>query len=88
MQTCIINVRQEKVPHFRKQGKAKEAKAEVFSRAGSVFAAWKDNDRLGEHHDFAKWKIDRLIRKERDMAQVRDFFKDNISHIKEIYANL
>lgn len=88
VQTCIINVRQERVPHFQKQEKAKEVKIEVFSKDGSVFAQWRDNNRLFEQHDFSKWKIDRFVKKSQEMTEIKQFFLDNIQHIKEIYANM
>lgn len=75
------------MPHFEKSLN-KESKNQGFNLEGSVFAQWRDNNRLFEQHDFSKWKIDRFVKRPHEQRLIRQFFLDNIQIMKEIYANM
>lgn len=88
LQTCMVNVRHEKVAYRLKPSKASNEAKAVFDKDASVFALWKDNNRLFEQHDFTKWKLDRFVKQHEDQVAVKEFFKDKMHNVKEIYANL
>ena len=88
VQTCIINVRMERVPFFRKESSLKRAQiVKQFQKDKSIFAAWKDNNKILTDHDYQMWKLPRFVKKEADQADVRRFMNEHLEDFKEFYAN-
>lgn len=58
------------MPHFQKSTN-KANKNAGFNQDGSVFAQWRDNNRIFEQHDFAKWKIDRFVKRPHELRLIR-----------------
>lgn len=88
VQTCIIDARLEKAPVYRKQLATRFKKEVAFDKEKTIFASWKDNNKLLEEHDYHKWKLSRFVKKDNDRVDVKKFFDTNLDTFKEIYANV
>lgn len=68
MHRCIIQAREEEVPHFAKIGISK-LNERVFDKEHSVFKDWKENPPLPTFKsDVSLWKLHRFV-KDSDDAQ-------------------
>jgi hypothetical protein len=77
VQTCIVDCRTERVPFYRKKLALRYRKDVEFDREKTLFAGWKDNNRLLVDHDYQKWKLTRFVKKQADRSEVVRFFDAN-----------
>lgn len=76
------------MPIYRKVLAERSKKDIIFDKEKTVFAMWKDNNRLLVDHDYHKWKMPRFVKKEQERNEVKEFCDKNLDLFKEIYANV
>ena len=92
LQTFLVGVRPQRVPFIRKPGTWRDL-TRYFNFEGSVFAKWK-RDTKGRlrkfltKHDFRKWKIDKFIKDENELKEIKKYFRLNIASFKTVFHNL
>lgn len=87
VQTTIVPIREEEIALVARPFKEKVAAEPIFVKDQSVFAQWRDNDRILDS-DFGRWKLERFIKSEDEQEGVRSFLRANVAKIKEFYTNI
>lgn len=84
--------REEEIPEFAKAASTTVVERK-FNQDNSMFKNWikDDPDKMSliAETDFKYWKItEKMIKDEEDLLGVQELFKNNISKLKDIFANL
>ena len=80
-------IREEHIPLVARPFKEKVAADPIFVKDQSVFAQWRDNDRILDA-DFKRWKLERFVKSEEEQENIKSFLRANVAKIKEFYTNL
>ena len=67
LQSFLVGVRTESVPHFIKEKGTKITKGRVFLKEQSVFNPWRKDDpnmleQMLNENDFVKWKVNKFVK--------------------------
>ena len=93
LQSVIIDFRKEPVPHFCKESKKTQIEKRRFNKETSVFAKWKEDTKVSlrsclTRNDFKYWKVNRFIKEEHVLDDIKMIISTHISDIKNLQIGL